>query len=484
MTATERAQLPSARWIALTVVCMGQLMSILDSTIVNVALPDIQHDLHFSQSTLTWVLNGYLITFGSFLLLCGRLGDLLGRRRVFLAGVTLFTVASAACGLAQTQAMLVIARFAQGLGGAGAVSVIVAIIASEFPDPRERARAMSIYTLVISGGGSLGLIAGGVITTALDWHWIFYVNLPIGLATVILGRMWLAENRGSGIGRDLDWLGSVLITGAMVIVVYAIVTASTSGWGSLHTLGFGALAVAMGVAFVVLESRIANPIMPLRIFRIPGLAATSLVRGLLIVGLFSTFLIGVLYVEKVRGYGVLTTGLAFLPQTLMMALLSLGATAWLVHRFGPRVPLLTGLALIAAGLSLLATSGAHTAYLPQLAGAFVLTGLGAGMALMPLLMLAMANVPREDAGLASGITNTSLQVSAAIGIAALGSLSDDRTRSLVASGVHGTDALLGGYHLALWVAVGCAVAAWVAAAVLVRPAAGDRVAAQPASATR
>lgn len=474
MTATDRASLPSARWIALTVVCMGQLMSILDSTIVNVALPDIQHDLHFSQSTLTWVLNGYLITFGSFLLLCGRLGDLLGRRRVFLAGVTVFTLASAACGLAQDQTTLVVARFAQGLGGAGAVSVIVAIIAAEFPDPGERARAMSIYTLVIAGGGSLGLIAGGVITTVLDWHWIFYVNLPIGAATVVLGRMWLVENPGRGIGRDLDWLGSVLITGSMLVIVYAIVTASTHGWGSLHTLGFGALGIAMGVAFAVLESRLANPIMPLRIFRIPGLAATSLVRGLLIVGLFSTFLIGVLYIEKLRGYSVLATGVAFLPQTLMMMVLSLGPTARLVGRFGPRATLIAGLPLIGAGLILLATAGEHTAYFPLLVLSFLLTGLGAGLSLMPLLVIAMARVPAADAGLASGITNTSLQISAAIGIAALGSLSDDRTRSLLTGGASTPHALLGGYHLALWVAVGCAAAAWVAALALVRTPGAER----------
>jgi EmrB/QacA subfamily drug resistance transporter len=463
MSPSDRRLTPNARWIALVVVCMGQLMSILDATIVNVALPDIQNDLHFSQSTLTWVLNGYLITFGSFLLLCGRLGDLIGRRRMFLAGVTLFTLASAACGLAQSQAMLVIARFVQGLGGAGAVSVIVAIITSEFPDSGERARAMSIYTLVISGGGSLGLIAGGVITSVLDWHWIFYVNVPIGVMTLVLGRMWLVESPARGIGRDLDWLGSILITGAMLVIVYAIVTASTHGWGSAHTLGFGALAVAMGGAFVLLESRLANPIMPLRIFRVPGLASTSLVRGLLIVGMFSTFFIGVLYLERILGYGVLTTGVAFLPQTLLMAALSLGPVAWLVRRFGPRRPLLVGLPSAAAGLALLASGGVDTGYVPVIVGAFLLIGLGAGLSFMPLLLIAMARVPGPDAGLASGITNTSLQISAAIGVAVLGSLSDDRTATLTAAGASARDALLGGYHLALWVAVGSVVAAWLAA---------------------
>ena len=484
MTATDRRRAPNARWIALVVVCMGQLMSILDSTIVNVALPDIQRDLHFSQASLTWVLNGYLITFGSFLLLCGRLGDLIGRRRMFLIGVTLFTLASAVCGLAQSESMLVIARFVQGLGGAGAVSAIVAIITSEFPDPGERARAMSIYTLVISGGSSLGLLAGGAITDLLSWHWIFYINVPIGIATVILGRMWLVENPGRGITRDLDVLGSVLITGAMIVLVYAIVTAGSDGWGSAHTLGFAALGLALGVAFVALEQRLSNPIMPLRIFRIPGLASTSLVRGLLIVGMFSTFFIGVLYLEHLHGYGVLTTGLAFLPQTLILAAMSLGPIAWLVRRFGPRRPILAGLPFAAIGLVLLATADAHTAYLPVLVIAFLLIGLGAGMCFMPLLVIAMAKVPPTEAGMASGITNTSLQVSAAIGVAVLGTLSANRTRSLIGGGSPTSQALLSGYHLAFWVATGCVVAAWFAALAWVRvPQADVQHTAAPAGAT-
>ena len=322
---------------------------------------------------------------------------------------------------------------------------------------------MSIYTLVISGGGSLGLIAGGAITDLLSWHWIFFINVPIGIGTVILGRMWLVENPGRGVGRNLDVLGSALITGAMIVLVYAIVTAGSDGWGSAHTLGFGALGLAMGGAFVVLESRLANPIMPLHIFRIPGLASTSLVRGLLIVGMFSTFFIGVLYLEKVRNYGVLTTGLAFLPQTLLLAAMSLGPIAWLVRRLGPRRPILLGLPFATLGLVLLATAGPHTAYLPVLVIAFLLIGLGAGMCFMPLLVIAMAKVPTADAGLASGITNTSLQVSAAIGVAILGTLSANRTKSLLGSGDTTHQALLSGYHLAFWVAAGCAAAGWVAA---------------------
>jgi EmrB/QacA subfamily drug resistance transporter len=465
MPATNRHDRPRARWIALVVVCLGQLMSVLDSTIVNVALPNIQHDLHFSQSSLTWVLNGYLITFGSFLLLGGRLGDLVGRRRMFLSGVTLFTLASVACGLADSQAMLVIARFIQGLGGAAAVSVTVAIIASEFPAARERAQAMSVYMFVVAGGGSLGLILGGVITELVNWHWIFFINVPIGVLAVVMGRMWIVENRGLGLGRDVDVLGSGLITAAMISLVYAIVTASTHGWTSAHTLGFGGLAVALLAGFVVAERLVPNPIMPLRVFGIPGLAASSLIRGLLIIGMFATFFVGVLYLERIRGYGVLTTGVAFLAQTLVLGALSLGTTARLVHRFGPRPVLACGLVLAAAGLALFSQIGLHTAYAPQLVGAMVLVGAGAGLSFMPLLTMAMAEVPAADAGLASGIVNTSLQISAAIGVAVLGALSTDRTRSLLASGHAAPGALLDGYRLAFLVGTGCVAAAVLAALV-------------------
>ncbi len=453
------------RWVALVVVCLGQLMSVLDSTIVNVALPHIQRDLHFSQSSLTWVLNGYLITFGSFLLLGGRLGDLVGRRRMFLAGVTLFTLASLACGAADTQALLIVARFVQGLGGAAAVSVTVAIITAEFPRPRERAQAMSIYMFVIAGGGSLGLILGGLITQIANWHWIFFINLPFGLAAVALGRMWIVENRGPGIGRDVDWLGSALVTAALICLAYAIVTASTHGWGSAHTLGFGGGAVALLVAFVALEHRLPAPIMPLRVFRLPGLAASSLIRGLLIIGMFATFFVGVLYLQKIRHYGVLTTGVAFLAQTLVLGALSLGPTARLVGRFGPRAVLVAGLVLAAAGLGLFSRIGLHTGYAPLMLGAFVLIGAGAGLAFMPLLTMAMAAVPPADAGLASGIVNTSLQVSAAIGVAVLGTLSSERTRALLGSGTRLQPALLDGYRLAFAVGAGCVVAGLLAALV-------------------
>jgi EmrB/QacA subfamily drug resistance transporter len=456
------------RWIALVVVCLGQLMSVVDATIVNVALPRIQHDLHFSQANLTWVLNGYLISYGSFLLLAGRLGDLIGRRRIFLSGVSLFTIASAACGFADSQGLLIVARFVQGLGGAAATSAIVAIIATEFPAAGERAKAMSVYTFVVSGGASLGLILGGVITQSIDWHWIFFINVPIGIFTVLMGRARIVENRGLGIGRDLDVLGSVLVTSALILGAYAIVTSTRYGWGSTHTIAFGAASLALLAGFLLLEARLRNPIMPLRIFSVPGLGASSVIRGLLITGMYASFFVGVLYLEHVRGYGVLQTGLAFLAQTVVLALLSLGLTARLVMRFGARVPLLVGLVCGAAGLFILGHAGSGAAYFPDIAASFVLIGVGAGLAFMPLLTIGMAHVPAADVGLASGIINTSMQMSAAIGVAVLGTVATDRTQTLTAQGHGHTAALLGGYHLAFTVATASVVAAIVAALLFLR----------------
>ena len=322
------------RWIALVVVCLAMFMNALDGSIVNVALPDIQRSLHFTQSGLTWVVDAYLISFGSFLLMAGRLGDLIGRKKVFLAGVTLFTLASIACGSADSQAMLVAARFVQGIGGALSSSVIVAIIVTEFPSPVERAKAMSAYVFVAVGGGSIGLLVGGVLTQALSWHWIFFVNVPIGIATLIL-----RPHPGGGerrprhqTGRRLA--GSVLVTLSLMVGIYGIVTASSDGWVSAHTLGFLGVAVLLFVSFVVLESRLANPIMPLRILQLRTLTGSSVIRGLLATGMFSTFFIGALYLEHVLGYSPIKTGLAFLPATLGMATMSAGLTARLVNRFG------------------------------------------------------------------------------------------------------------------------------------------------------
>jgi EmrB/QacA subfamily drug resistance transporter len=458
------------RWIALGVVCLAMLMNTLDGSVVNVALPVIQRDLHIAQANLTWVINAYLITFGSFLLLAGRLGDLVGRKRVFLSGVTLFTLASALCGLAQDQNLLIAARFVQGLGGAVSSSVIIAMIVTEFPEPAQRAKAMSAYIFVAVGGGSIGLLVGGVVTQAVNWHWIFFINIPIGLVTLLLGRALLEESDGIGLDKGVDVLGSIAVTAALMLGIYAIVSTPDHGWGSAHTLLFGgASAVLLGI-FFTLQARLANPIMPLRILRVPGLASTSIVRGLLASGLFSTFFLGALYLERVRGYSALRTGVAFLPLSLAVGVLSAGITARLMSRFGARRVMLPGLVLTALGLLLMARLGEHSSYFPAMFFALLILGLGAGLAFIPLLAIAMANVPGADAGLASGIVNVSLQMSGAIGLAVLGTISTDHARSLVADGHAVPDALTGGYQLAFLVGAACvALGAALALALLRTP---------------
>ncbi len=314
------------RWMALVVVCLAQLMIVLDTTIVNVALPAVQHDLHFTQGNLTWVVNAFLVTFASFLLLAGRLGDLLGRRRVFFAGVLVFTAASALCGMAPSQGFLIAARFLQGVGAAMQASVILAIIVTEFPEPADRAKAMSAYVFVAVAGGSLGLLAGGALTQALSWHWIFFVNLPIGIATIGLGRALIPKDSGLGLEHGVDWLGSILVTVSLMTAVYAIVQATSHGWGSSQVLGFGALAATLMGAFLALESRIKNPIMPLRILRLPGLVGSNVVRGFLVTGMYSTFFLGTLYLEHVLHFSALQTGLAFLPWTVTVGICPWGST--------------------------------------------------------------------------------------------------------------------------------------------------------------
>jgi EmrB/QacA subfamily drug resistance transporter len=457
------------RWMSLAVVCLAQLMIVLDTTIVNVALPSIQHDLHFTQGNLTWVVNAFLVTFGSFLLLAGRLGDLVGRKRVFMLGVTVFTIASVVCGVAPTQGVLIGARFVQGIGAALQASVILAIIVTEFPDPAERARAMSGYVFVSVAGGSLGLLAGGVLTQVLSWHWIFFVNLPIGIATLVLGQALVPSDRGIGLGKGVDWLGSVLVTVALMIGVYAIVQATSHGWGSDQVIGFGALSVLLLGAFGVLETRLRNPIMPPRIFSAGGLVGSSIVRGFLVTGMYSTFFLGTLYLEHVRHYSAIDTGLAYMPWTITIAVLSLGVTARLVGRFGAIRVLLAGMPAVVGGLVLLTTTGAHTAFFPTIGVSFFLIGLGIGVAFMPLLQLAMADVPAADAGLGSGIVNVSQQVSGALGLAVLSTVATNHTKSLAAAGTSTTQALIGGYHLAFTVGAVAVAVGVVVAAVMLRP---------------
>jgi EmrB/QacA subfamily drug resistance transporter len=462
------------RWLALVVVCLAQLMIVLDTTIVNVALPSIQADLHFSQADLTWVVNAFLVTFGGFLLLAGRLGDLFGRKRVFLAGVAFFTLASMLCGLAPSQGALIGARFLQGIGAAIQASVILAIIVTEFPQPAERARAMSAYVFVAVAGGSLGLLAGGALTEALDWHWIFFVNLPIGAATFALGRALIPED-GVRLGGRVDWLGAALVTGSLMTAIYAIVRAGSLGWTSGRVLGYGALAVVMMAAFVTVERRIAHPIMPLRILRVPGLASSSAVRGFLVTGMYSTFFLGTLYLEHIRHYTALETGLAFLPWTLTVAALSLGVTARLVGRFGEFPLLIGGMLTAAAGLLLFATVESSTAFFPTIFFANFAIGVGLGTAFAPLMGIAMAHIPPADAGLGSGIVNVSQQLSGALGLAVLGTLATNRTHALLESGHPVTGSLLSGYHLAFVIGAGSILAGVLLALVLLRP----RALAQP-----
>jgi len=441
------------RWLALFVVCLAQLMNVLDTTIVNVALPSIQRDLRFTQGNLTWVVNAFLITFGSFLLLAGRLSDLVGRKRVFLTGVAVFTTASLLCGLSTSQGFLIGARFLQGLGAALSASVILAIVVTEFPQPAERAKAMSAYVFVAVAGGSLGLLAGGILTEAVNWHWIFFVNLPIGVITWLLGARLIPADHGVGLSAGIDWAGSALVTGGLMSLVYAIVQATDHGWGSSQVLGFGAIAIALLAAFIAVEARVKNPIMPLRILHLRGLIASSAVRGFLVTAMYSTFFMGTLYLEHVLGYSSLGTGLAFLPWTLTVGALSLGVTARLVRRFGPMRTLVTGMSSMVVGLVLLATAGAHTSFFPTIFLAMFTIGLGLGSSFMPLLTIAMADVPAADAGLGSGIVNVSQQIAGALGLAVLGTLATTRSQALEAHGHAVTSSLLSGYHLAFEIGI-------------------------------
>ncbi len=456
-----------SRWIALYVLCVGMLMIVLDATIVNVALPSIQEDLGFSQSNLAWVVNAYLISFGGLLLLSGRLGDLLGRRSVFLTGLAVFTTASLLCGLAESQGVLVAARFAQGVGGALASAVILGMIVTMFPEPREQAKAIGVYSFVASAGASIGLLAGGVLTQSINWHWIFFVNIPIGIATAALAWRLVERDKGIGIRGGADVAGAVLITSALMLGVYTIVKSAEHGWGSTHTLGLGALSVALLGAFVAREATSSNPLVPLRIFRFRNVSGANLAQILMVAGLFGMFFLGVLYLQRVLGYDAIETGVAFLPVSLSIGVLSLGFSPRLVMRFGAKATLLPGLALITAGLALFARAPVDGTYVVDVLPTMLLLGVGAGLSFPALMTLAMSGATQNDSGLASGLVNTSLQVGGALGLAVLATLSATRTESLLADGESTASALTGGYHLAFIVAAGLvAVAGIVAVTVL------------------
>ena len=449
-----------SRWLALVVLCVGMLMIVLDGTVVNVALPTIQSDLGFSQSSLAWVVNAYLIAFGGLLLLAGRLGDLISRRGVFLAGLGVFTVASFLCGVAQTQEMLIAARFVQGVGGAMASAVILGMIVTMFPEPRDQAKAIGIYGFVASAGASVGLLAGGVLTQLINWHWIFFVNIPIGIVTAVLAMRLLAADRGIGIGRGADVLGALLVTGSLMLLVYTIVEpAAVDGWGATSTLGFGAAAIALLVAFVVREATASNPLVPLRIFRSRNVSGANAIQALFVAGMFGMFFMGALYLQKVLGYDALETGLAFLPSTIVMGTLSIRYSQPLVMRFGARATLLPGLALGVAGLALFTLAPVHGTYVTHVLPVMLLLGAGAGLAFPALMTLSMSGASPSDAGLASGLVNTTLQVGGALGLAVLATLSTAETARLRESGESALSALNGGYHLAYLIGAGLILAA-------------------------
>jgi EmrB/QacA subfamily drug resistance transporter len=456
-----------SRWLALYVLCLGMLMIVLDVTIVNVALPSIQQDLRFSTSSLAWVVNAYLIAFGGLLLLAGRLGDLIGRRRIFLAGIALFTSASFLCGVAQAAWWLVAARFLQGVGGAMTSAVILGMIVTMFSDAREQAKAIGVFAFVASAGGSVGLLAGGVLTQSINWHWIFFVNLPIGIATALAARRLVPDEPGIGLREGADVPGAVLITSALMLGVYTIVgPAAKHGWGSSSTLLLGAGSIALIVLFVARETRAVNPLMPLRIFRSRPVAAANVIQILSVAGMFGMFFLGALYLRRVLGYDALEIGLAFLPVTIAMGTLSIRYSERIFMALGARRALLAGLALVLAGLVVFALAPVHADYVTQVAPSMLLLGLGAGIAFPALMNLAMSGATPQDAGLASGLVNTTAQVGGALGLAVLATLATSRTNALTASGHPIAPALTSGYHLAFWVAaalVGCALAVVVAA---------------------
>jgi EmrB/QacA subfamily drug resistance transporter len=456
------------RWLALLILCLGDLMIVLDVTIVGVALPSIRSDLGFTESTLAWVVNAYLIVFGGFLLLGGRLGDLFGHRRLFLAGISLFTLASLACGLATSQEVLVGARAIQGLGGAIVSAVALSLMMMLFTEPAERAKAMGIFGFVAAGGGSLGVLLGGILTDVLDWHWIFLVNVPIGVAVVALTLKVIPGERAAAVAQRLDVAGAVTVTTSLMLAVYAIVNGNEVGWTTVRTLGLLAVAAGLFVTFLVIESRISSPLMPLGLFRIRNLAFANVVGVLWAAAMFAWFFLSALYLQLVLGYSPLEVGLAFLPGNLIMGVLSVAVSARLVMRFGVRLPLAAGLGFAAVGLLLFARAPVDGNFVVDVLPSMMFLGIGAGIAFNPVLFAAMSDVEPSEAGLASGFVNTSFMMGGALGLAVLASLAASRTETLSASGDGPLVALTGGYHAAFLVGALFAAAAAAVGAVFLR----------------
>jgi EmrB/QacA subfamily drug resistance transporter len=458
----------NSRWLSLIVLCTGFLLIVVDMTIVNVALPSIQKDLGFSQSGLAWVINSYLIAFGGLLLLAGRVGDLVGRKRVFLAGLGIFIGASLLCGLSLTQPMLIVARFIQGIGGAVSSAVILAMIVTLFPEPLERAKAFGIFSFIASAGAAVGLIAGGLITQAVSWHWIFFVNLPIGVATAVFAARVLAADRGLGLGHGADVIGAVMVTAALMLGVYTIVQTSDFGLVSLRTLALGAVAIALLGAFVVRQARGRNPILPLRVLRSRTIAGANIVQALMSTAFLGFFFLGSLDLERVLGYRPMAIGLAFLPVAVVMALFSIRFSAPLIARFGPYAMLLVGQIVGGVALAMVGLGPVHATYAIHLMVPLALLGLGGGLSFPALTMIAMADVAPSDAGLASGLLNTTGQVGGAFGLAVLATIAGGRTLDLLRTGADGVSALAAGYHFAWLVSASIVVVTLATAAFLLR----------------
>jgi len=456
------------RWLALLVLCLGDLMIVLDTTIVNVALPSIREDLGSSETSLAWIVNAYLLTFGGFLLLGGRLGDLFGHRRLFLIGITLFTFASLGCGLASSQEVLIGARAIQGLGGAVVSAVALSLMMTLFTEPGERAKAMGVFGFVAAGGGSIGVLLGGLLTDTLNWHWIFLVNLPVGVAVVALSLFLLPGGRGQESSGRLDVAGAVTVTAALMLAVYAIVNGNEAGWASTQTVGLLAASAALLALFLGLEARVRSPLVPLGLFRLRNVATANIVGVLWAAAMFAWFFLSALYLQLVLGFSPLQVGLAFLPANLIMGALSLGISAKLVLRFGIKPPLVTGMLLVATGLVLFARAPVDGSFAVDVLPAMLVLGLGVGIAFNPVLLAAMSDVEPSESGLASGVVNTSFMMGGALGLAVLASLAASRSDSLLASGDGALVALNGGYHIAFLVGAVFAALAALLGAVLFR----------------
>ncbi|MEU7794321.1 MFS transporter [Micromonospora tulbaghiae] len=464
---------PRSRRLALGVLATGALMTILDGSIVTVAMPAIQRDLRFSPAGLSWVVNAYLIAFGSLLLLAGRLGDLIGRRAMFLGGTALFTAASVLAGLAENSATLVAARFLQGIGSAAATAVSLGILVTLFPDAAERARAFAVFAFTGAAGAAIGQVAGGLLTDALGWHWIFLINLPIGLATITLAVRTLPADRGLGLAAGADVAGALLVTAGLVLGIYTVVTIERHGATSAHTLGLGALAAALVAGFVVRQATARRPLMPLRLLRSRGVAVANVVQILTVAATFAFQVLVTLYLQQVLGYDATRTGLALLPAAVVIGAVSLGVSARLNARFGERVVLIAGLVLLAAMFALLARVPVDGRYLRDVLPVMLLAG-GFGLVLPALTALGMSAARPDDAGLASGLFNTTQQIGMAFGVAVLSTLAAARTAGRVALGDDRATALTSGFHLAFAIGGGLLVVAVVLAYALLRPRTTER----------